>query len=92
MKQNEGILERWYGSHGFIRCERRLVFVHLEGYLGGFTPELGQVVAFEFGLSKTPNRPPQAIKVRVLKSEATARAERKVQAGLLALQKSGGAQ
>jgi cold shock CspA family protein len=90
LKNNRGQLAKWFNNFGFIKFENRDVFVHRENYLPGFLPEVGQIVAFDFGLSPNPNRPPQAINVRVVKSAATIQAEEQIRAGLEALQKQQG--
>jgi len=85
-RNKKGCLERWVEErgYGFIRHEDRLVFVHRTGYLFGFKPEVGQAVAFDFGLA--PNgKPPMAINVRVVKTAQAVATERQVQRGLEAL-------
>ena len=85
-RNKKGHLERWIekSGYGFIRHDDRLVFVHRTGYLFGFKPEVGQAVAFDFGLA--PNgRPPMAVNVRVVKTAQAVAAEKEVQRGLEAL-------
>jgi cold shock CspA family protein len=93
LKNNKGRLAKWFNNFGFIKFENRDVFVHRENYLPGFLPEVGQIVGFDFGLSPIPNRPPQAINVRVVQSAAAVRAELETRAGLEALlRQQGGTQ
>jgi cold shock CspA family protein len=86
LTNNRGQLVKWLKNFGFIKCEDRSVFVHRDNYLSGFLPEVGQIVLFDFGLSPNPNQPPQAVKVRVVKSATAVRADEAIKAGLLALQ------
>jgi cold shock CspA family protein len=69
---NVGRLIKSFGSYGFILFEDQEVFVHFKNYLGGFHPEINQIVMFDFG---PPIRPgsrqrPQALRVRVVRSAA----------------------
>jgi cold shock CspA family protein len=90
LANNVGELVKIFPNFGFIRFENRNVFVHKSNYLSGFTPEVGQIVRFDFALALN-NRPPHAVKVRVIKSRAAVIAENEIRHGLEALQKSSGA-
>ena len=68
MKRNQGYLVKIKGSFGFIRHDRKDVFVHFKNYLPGFVPELNQFVEFDYGPSPREDRPPVAIRVRVIKT------------------------
>jgi cold shock CspA family protein len=102
LTDNAGQLYRWFsvdsrgkGGYGFIKFEGRNVFVHTKNYVSGHIPEVGQKVAFDFGLSHDPNKPPQAVRVRVLasaqmmKAEADTKAALELKAKLEALAKAG---
>jgi hypothetical protein len=90
LKDNIGHLVIWKGTFGFIRFDNRNVFVHEKCYTRGL-PELDQKVQFDFGLSHDPNKPPQAVNVRVLKTARAMRAEEEVRRGLQALASGGAA-
>jgi cold shock CspA family protein len=78
---HQGRLLKKGNNFGFLRYQGRDVFVHFSNYLRGFTPELNQQVEFEFGPSPREDRPPVAIRVRVVKSAAQVEAEFKIQQG-----------
>ncbi len=91
-KNNRGQLTKWYQGYGFIRYEHRDVFVYRDEYLPGFSPEIGQIVAFDFGLAPDKNKPPVAVNVRVVKSAKMVAAEQDIKRGLEVLAaKQGGA-
>ena len=69
-KTYRGRLSKMIGNFGFIRCDGKDIFVHFTNYLGGFKPELNQIVEFNIGPSPREDRPPVAIRVRVVKSAA----------------------
>ena len=95
LKNNRGQLVKLFPNYGFIKFENRDVFVHRDSYLHGFLPEIGQIVGFDFGISPNPQRPPQAINVRVVKTAAAVRQEQEIlealkqEAGLSALRRGG---
>ena len=93
LKNNRGQLTKWFQGYGFIRYENRDVFVHRDAYLSGFSPEIGQIVAFDFGLAPNKNKPPIAVNVRVVKSAKSVAEEQDTKHGLEALvaAKQGGA-
>lgn len=64
----QGQLIKWYGSYGFILHEGKNVFVHLRNCSAGFVPELGAKVGFEFMPAVVFGKPPQACRVRTLRS------------------------
>ncbi len=81
LKNNRGELVKYFErqGYGFIWYENREVYVHVSNYLSGFTPEVNQLVAFDFGLfTKDPSRPPQAVNVRVVKEASAVKAEREI--------------
>ena len=82
LKNNRGQLTKWYQGYGFIRYEHRDVFVHRDAYLRGFSPEIGQIVAFDFGLGPDKNKPPVAVNVRVVKSAKSVAEEQDIKHGL----------
>jgi len=57
-------------TFGFIKYDNdKTVFFHIEtGYLSGFHPEVGQLVAFDFGPAPDPSKPAVAVNIRVIKS------------------------
>ena len=92
LKNNRGQLVKWLRGYGFIEYEGRHVFVHRDSYLRGFAPEVGQVVAFDFGLAPDKNKPPMAVNVRVVKTAKWVADEYEIKRGLEVLAaKQGGA-
>jgi cold shock CspA family protein len=92
LKNNRGKLTKWFQGYGFIRYEHRDVFVHRHAFLDGFSPEIGQIVAFDFALAPDKNKPPVAINVRVVKSAKSVADEYEIKRGLEVLAaKQGGA-
>lgn len=101
LEKNRGPLYKWFEKegYGFIKLEGRDIFVHRTSYLGGFTPEIGQIVTFDFGFAPDKTKPPMAVNVRVWKSAKTVadeeqikrELEAKVKHGLEALANQGGA-
>jgi cold shock CspA family protein len=73
MQKYQGRLTKKRENYGFIRYTNsaslsRDVFVHFSNYLHGFVPELNQIVEFDFGPSPVEDKPPVAIRVRVIKT------------------------
>jgi len=93
----QGRLTKKRQNYGFIQFTNadgkpRDVFVHFNDYLHGFTPEVNQVVEFEFGPSALVGKPPVAVRVRVVKSadDFLADFQRQYNAGAEALAKGRG--
>jgi cold shock CspA family protein len=92
LKNNRGQLAKWLKGYGFIEYEGRHVFVHRNSYLRGFAPEIGQIVAFDFGLAPDKNKPPMAVNIRVVKTAKSVADEYEIKRGLEVLAaKQGGA-
>jgi cold shock CspA family protein len=91
LKNNRGQLVKWLKGYGFIEYEGRHVFVHRDSYLRGFAPEVGQVVAFDFGLAPDKNKPPIAVNVRVVKTAKSVADEYEIKRGLEVLAAAQGA-
>ena len=85
LKNNRGQLIKWFQGYGFIKYEGREVFVHRYAYLRGFSPEIGQIVAFDFALAPDKTKPPMAVNVRVTKSAKIVAEEIEIKRGLEAL-------
>jgi len=66
-----GQLIKWFGSWGFILHERRHIFVHLRKLLRWLHSELGGKVGFELMPAVVYGKPPQACRVRALRSDAS---------------------
>jgi cold shock CspA family protein len=67
-ERREGRLIRWKNTFGFIQFENQRIFVHLDNYYPGFIPEINQKVTFEIGPPSKPGKPPEAYRVRVVKT------------------------
>lgn len=80
LNSKQGELVKWYPARGFgfLLCDGVEVYVHRTSYLSGFAPELNQIVNFDFGLSRNPSKPPEAIRVRVVKEANAVSAEREL--------------
>jgi cold shock CspA family protein len=89
LKNNRGQLVKLFRNYGFIKFEGRDVFVHRDGYLHGFKPEIGQLVSFDFALAPEPDRPPVSVNVRVVKTAAAVQAEKKLADALKTIQSRG---
>ena len=67
-----GRLVKWQGTWGFIRHEKKDVFVHLTNCVSGFVPEINAPVDFEFTEAAVEGKPPQAYRVRLLRKQGGA--------------------
>jgi cold shock CspA family protein len=96
MQKYQGRLTKKRENYGFIRYTNnagvsRDVFVHFSNYLHGFVPELNQIVEFDFGPSPIEDKPPVAIRVRVVKTanEVLREFNEKIDSGVHALGRGG---
>ncbi len=96
MEKYRGRLTKKRENYGFIRYTNsagisRDVFVHFSNYLLGFVPELNQIVEFDFGPSPIEDKPPVAIRVRVVKTaeEVLRDFNKQINAGVGALGQGG---
>jgi cold shock CspA family protein len=98
MQRLQGRLTKKRENYCFIRYTNRAgvsrdVFVHFSNYLHGFVPELNQIVEFDFGPSPVEDKPPVAIRVRVVKTadEVLREFNDQIEAGVGALGQGGAA-
>ena len=72
----QGRLIKRTKTFGFVKTDAgHEFFVHFSQYLSGFTPELNQILEFELAPSHRDDKPPMAVRVRVVRKAAEVEAD-----------------